>query len=91
MIAKSGKGGDEQTKQDLIWIGVALYVAVELSELGKSSKNIWISNNVLNSVIKEEDPLKTLKHNGEWIWFYEEKNLNNGNQKVHHTTWYFNV
>jgi len=91
MVAKSGKGGDDQTKQDLIWIGIALYVAVELSELGKSSKNIWISNNVLNSVIKEGDPLNTLKHEGEWIWFYEHKTLNNGYQKVHHTTWYFNV
>lgn len=91
MIAKSGKGGDDQTKQDLIWIGVALYVAVELSELGKSPKNIWVSNNVFNAVIKEEDPLNTLKHENEWIWFYENKTLNNGDQKVHHTTWYFNV
>jgi len=91
MIAKSGKGGDDQTKQDLIWIGIALYVAVELSELGKTSKNIWVSDNILNSVIKEGDPLKTLKHEGEWIWFYEQKTLNNGYQKVHHTTWYFNV
>ena len=64
MIAKSGKGGDDQTKQDLIWIGIALYVAVELSELGKSSKNIWVSDNVFNSVIKEGDPLKTLKNDG---------------------------
>ena len=91
MIAKSGKGGDDQTKQDLIWIGIALYVAVELSELGKSSENIWVSDNVFNSVIKEGDPLKTLKNDGKWIWFYEHKTLNNGYQKVHHTTWYFNV
>lgn len=91
MIAKSGKGGDDQTKQDLIWIGISLYVAVELSELGKSSKNIWISDNVFNSVIKEGDPLNTLKHDGDWIWFYEHQTLNNGHQKVHHTTWYFNI
>jgi len=91
MIAKSGKGGDDQTKQDLIWIGVALYVAVELSELGKSPKNIWISNNVFNAVIKEGDPLNTLKQENEWIWFYENKTLNNGDQKVYHTAWYFNV
>ncbi len=91
MIAKSGKGGDDQTKQDLIWIGIALYVAVELSEFGKSSKNIWISNNVFNSIIKEGDPLNTLKHEREWIWFYEHKTLNTGYQKVYHTTWYFNI
>ena len=91
MVAKSGKGGDDQTKQDLIWIGITLYVAVELSELGKTSENIWVSDNVFSSVIKERDPLNTLKHEGEWIWFYEHKTLNNGYQKVHHTTWYFNV
>ncbi|MCD6149995.1 adenylate/guanylate cyclase domain-containing protein [bacterium] len=91
MVAKSGKAGDDQTKQDLIWIGIALYVAVELSELAKSPKNIWISDHVFNSVNKEGDPLNTLKHNNEWIWYYEYKTLNNGYQKVHHTTWYFNV
>jgi len=91
MIAKSGKGGDDQTKQDLIWIGIALYVAVELSELGKSSKNIWISDHTFNSVLKEGDSFNTLKHKEEWIWYYEYKTLNNGYQKVHHTTWYSNV
>lgn len=91
MIAKSGKAGDDQTMQDLIWIGTALYLAVELSELGKSPKNIWISDNVFSSVLKEGDSLNTLKNKGEWIWFYEYQTLNNGNQKVHHTTWYFNI
>ena len=28
---------------------------------------------------------------GEWIWFYEHKTLNNGYQKVYHTTWHFNI
>jgi len=89
-VAKSGKAGDDQTKQDLVWIGIPLYVAVELSELGESPKNIWISDKVFNAVIKEKDPLNTLKHNGEWIWFYTNKTLNNGSQKVHHTNWYLN-
>ena len=48
MVAKSGKAGDDKTKQDLVWIGIPVYVAVELSEYGKSSENIWISDNVLN-------------------------------------------
>ncbi len=91
MIAKSGKGGDDQTKQDLIWIGIPLYVAVELSELGKSAKNIWISDNVFKSVVSEQDPYGTLKNDGEWIWYYDHKTLNNGYQKVHNTSWYFNV
>lgn len=89
--AKSGKAGDDQTKQDLVWIGLALYVAVELSELGESPKNIWISDNIFNSVIKEKDPLSVLKNDGEWIWIYTKKTLNNGKQKVHHTTWFFNL
>lgn len=89
-VAKSGKAGDDQTKQDLVWIGIPLYVAVELSEFGESSENIWISDNVFNSVIKEGDSLNVLKYNGDWIWFYTTKTLNNGSQKVHHTTWHFN-
>ncbi|KPJ55133.1 hypothetical protein AMJ47_01275 [Parcubacteria bacterium DG_72] len=93
MIAKSGKGGDDQTKQDLIWIGRALYVAVELSELGKSEENIWISNNVYNSIVNEDDYLNVLYsiETGENKWSYTHKTLNNGYQKVHHTSWYFNV
>jgi len=91
LVAKSGKAGDDQTRQDLIWVGISVYVAVELSEFGKSSKNIWISNNVLNSVMSEKDVLNVLKYDGNWIWFYEYKTLNNGYQKVYHTTWYFNV
>ena len=90
-VAKSGKAGDDQTKQDLIWIGLPLYVAVELSELGESEKNIWISDNDFNSIIKDDDPLNVLKNNGEWIWYYTTKTLNNGSQKVHHTSWYFNI
>lgn len=76
MVAKIGKGGDDQTKQDLIWIGVALYVAVELSELGKSPKNIWISHNV-RSAISKEDYLNVLidDETGNSIWTKYTKNL----------------
>ena len=38
-VAKSGKAGDDLTKQDLIWVGLPVYVAVELSEFGKNQKN----------------------------------------------------
>lgn len=91
VVAKSGKSGDDQTKQDLIWVGVPLYVAVELSEIGKTSKNICISNNVFNSVINEKDPLNVLKDDGEWIWYYTHKTLSNGYQKIHRTTWHYNI
>jgi len=91
IVAKSGKAGDNQTKQDLIWIGKALYLAVELSEIAENPKNIWVSNNIFKSVNNEKDPLNILKNNDEWIWYYTNKTLNNGYQKVFHTTWYFEV
>lgn len=90
MIAKSGKGGDDQTKQDLIWIGIALYVAVELSELGKSPNNIWISHNV-RSAIGKEDHLNVLKDDktGESIWTKYTKNLKSvGDYDVRATSYY---
>src|SRR3990167_608621 len=43
MVAKSGKAGDDQTKQDLIWVGLPVYMAVELSDFARKPKNIWIS------------------------------------------------
>ncbi len=90
MIAKSGKGGDDQTKQDLIWIGIALYVAVELSELGKSPNNIWISNHV-RSAIGKEDHLNVLKDDktSKSIWTKYTKNLKSvGNYDVRATSYY---
>ena len=54
MVAKSGKAGDDYTKQDLIWVGLPVYVAVELSEFGKNPENIWISNKVRSSIEKED-------------------------------------
>lgn len=93
MVAKSGKGGDNQTKQDLIWIGLALYVAVELSEFGKSGENIWISNNIYKSLVNENDHLNTIYsiETKENKWTYANKTLNNGYQKVLHTSWYFDI
>ena len=54
MVAKSGKAGDDQTKQDLIWVGLSVYMAVELSDYARSLNNIWISNNVRISIGKEK-------------------------------------
>ena len=49
-VAKSGKGGDDQTKQDLVWIGTAVYLAVELSDLGSARANIWITSTVRSTI-----------------------------------------
>lgn len=52
-VAKSGKRGDDSTKQDLVWVGVPVYVAVELSDYARSPNNIWISPHVRSSIGKE--------------------------------------
>lgn len=93
MVAKSGKAGDDQTKQDLIWIGVAVYVAVELSELGKKPDNIWISNHVRTAIGKEKCLDVVYDDVGNSKWTQSEKFLKSigGNYDVRATGWYFNV
>lgn len=89
-VAKTGKSGDDQTKQDLIWIGIALYVAVELSEIGKSPNNIWISHHV-RSTISEENHLNVIKDDktGKSIWTKYTKNLKSvGGYDVRATSYY---
>jgi len=92
LVAKSGKSGDDQTKQDLVWIGVAVYVAVELSELGNSPYNIWISHNVRKS-IGEEKYLNVCSRNGKSKWYKTNMDLKStaNNYEVRYTSWYFNV
>ena len=55
-VAKSGKRGDDETKQDLVWIGLPVYVAVELSDLAKGPNNLWISPAVRDTINKEKQP-----------------------------------
>ncbi len=89
-VAKSGKEGDDQTKQDLVWIGLALYVAVELSELGELPENIWISSTVRSSIGKE-DKLNVLKDDktGKSIWVKHTKKLRSvGDYDVRSTKYY---
>ncbi len=54
MVAKSGKAGDDFTKQDLIWVGLPVYLAVELSALGENPNNIWISHHVRSTIGKQD-------------------------------------
>lgn len=89
MVAKSWKSWDDQTKQDLIWIGIALYVAVELSEIGKTERNIWISH-LIRSAISEEDHLNVVSDkNWDSIWVQYEKELKSvGSYDIRSTTFY---
>jgi class 3 adenylate cyclase len=73
-VVKSGKRGDDQTKQDLVWIGLPVYVAVELSDFAKSTHNIWISPHVRTS-IGQENHLNVVNHNGKSMWTKTTKTL----------------
>jgi len=90
MVAKSGKAGDDQTKQDLVWIGLPVYLAVELSEIGHSLKNIWISHKVRTSIGNEDYLDVVYSNDGESKWVKSIKNLKSvGNYDVRGTSWYF--
>jgi len=91
MIAKSGKAGDDQTKQDLIWVGLAVYIAVELSEFGESPRNIWISHNVRKTIGKE-NYLDVIYDSNTSIWMECTKKLKSvGDYSVRFTKWHFNI
>jgi adenylate cyclase len=89
LVAKSGKSGDDWTKQDLVWIGLPIYLAVELSEFGQQPNNIWISNNVRTSIGKENHLGVVNDKAGNSIWTKEAKKLKSvGEKEVRTTTWY---
>ena len=92
MVAKSGKAGDDQTKQDLIWVGLSVYMAVELSDYARSLNNIWISNNVRISIGKEKylDVINDKEGNSKWV--KQNRSFKSvGQKEVRSTSWYFNV
>lgn len=89
-VAKSGKRGADSTKQDLVWIGLPVYVAVELSDKARSTHNIWISAAVKSSIDKDGDKfVLTDDDDGSSIWRKESKNLKLiGYTTVYKTSYY---
>jgi class 3 adenylate cyclase len=88
-VVKSGKRGDDQTKQDLIWIGWPVYVAVGLSDLGSSPHNIWISKVVRETIGKESHLWVVNNRNGESMWTRTTKTLKGlGSREVRYTSYY---
>ena len=84
-VVKSGKRGDDQTKQDLVWIGIPVYVALELSDFASKPNNIWISPHVRKS-IGDENPLNVVNHNGKSMWTKITKTLKSvGRYEPRHT------
>jgi len=91
-VAKSGKGGDDQTKQDLVWVGLPVYAAVELSDFAKTPKNIYISTTVRNQLTKEGDAYVLKNDAGESIWQQVEKDMKSlGKMQVRYTTYYTKI
>jgi class 3 adenylate cyclase len=74
-VVKTGKRGDDQTKQDLVWIGLPVYIAVELSDLGSHAKNIWITHTVRDSIGKQEHLKVVYNSDGDSIWVEWTKTL----------------
>lgn len=90
-VAKSGKRGEDATKQDLIWIGVPVYVAVELSDFARLPKNIWISPKVRDSIVKEKH-LDVVYSGEKNMWQWVEKDLKSvGTYKVRHTRFHSRI
>lgn len=88
-VAKSGKRGDDATKQDLVWIGLPVYVAVELSDYGRHPNNIWISPKVRDAIGKEKH-LKVVYSQGESMWTKITKKLKSvGDYTVRYTSYHF--
>ena len=88
--AKSGKRGDDSTKQDLVWVGLPVYVAVELSDKARTRHNIWISAAVKSAIDKEGDKhVLTDGKKGTSIWEKETKNMKLvGSKTVYKTSYY---
>lgn len=89
-VAKSGKRGEDSTKQDLVWVGLPVYVAVELSDKARSPYSIWISPKVKASIDKEGDKFVLVDDDdGSSIWRKESKTLKSiGDTTVYKTSYY---
>lgn len=91
-VAKSGKKGDDFTKQDLVWVGLPVYVAVELSDYGGKPDNIWISPKVRSTIGKEDYLNVVTNSDGESMWTQITKDMKSvGEYKVRYTSYYSTI
>jgi len=87
-VVKTGKRGDDQTKQDLVWISLPVYIAVELSDLGKTTQNIWITHTVRESIGKQDHLGVVHNSDGDSMWMKTTKKLKSvGDYDVRHTSY----
>ena len=71
-VAKSGRKGANDTRQDLVWVGYPTYLAVALSDKGRRTYNTWISKSTYNEIKSEDSEtsynLLTDDNTGANIW-----------------------
>lgn len=91
-VVKTGKRGDDQTKQDLVWIGLPVYMAVELSDLGGKPNNIWITHNVRKDIGTQNYLGVVNSSAGKSMWVKTNKTLQSaGSYDVRYTSYYQKV
>jgi class 3 adenylate cyclase len=91
-VAKSGKRGEDATKQDLVWIGTPVYLAVALSECAKRPNNIWISGKVRSSIGKQDSLGVVKDREGKSKWSKASRELGAlGRREVRYTSRFFKL
>lgn len=93
-VAKTGKKGNDLTRQDLVWVGEPTYEAVELSDLGKNNLHVWISKDVYNYIVHQDrnDKYNILTSDDGYdkdIWYAIERDSSDGKKKKAYTTSYY--
>lgn len=92
-VAKTGRKGDDSTRQDLVWVGYPTYLAVELSNLGKKPNNLYISNAVYKRIHNEEKSFSanilTDNSTGKSIWTHTSVTTSNNNSETAYKTSYW--
>jgi class 3 adenylate cyclase len=91
-VVKTGKRGDDQTKQDLVWIGLPVYIGVELSDFGGMPDNLWITHTVRESIGKQDHLGVVTNSDGESMWTKTTKTLQSaGSYDVRYTSYYSTI
>lgn len=95
-VAKTGRKGANDTRQDLVWVGYPTYLAVALSDKGRGTYNTWISKTIYNQIHSEDSEtsynLLTDDNTNASIWREESITMTNGDiQKVYKTSYRFNL
>lgn len=87
VTGKSGVAGNADY-QDLIWIGRAVYHAVQCGERASDPKSIWISKNVFNSIKADR---KMTHSNDKHMWVWTDEAFATGTYRVYKTSYRWRI